>query len=547
MRGATHHSPARARALAAAPALLRVAHQVTGDPDAAVQAVVTALSRHSTAYLHADEVALEEQLTRELVRSLPRKAVATTASPLDRLPARVRLAATLAFALGWDAQGISDVSGMSPGRVRSAVTAALAIAPQESWEQLLAEPIWTLPMPASLAVDVERAAVRRRGERRLHVLGAAAVAVALVGSGLAVGRVATAPSPRPPAAHEPGLLAWPPRGDLVRDHGLITAATKLWRRAPAGPLGRVYVLWAGHVGVGRLVVLQARDRHDSPAVAVVAEHDVTFGHTALRLDLVDRLQQADAPWLAIPYDGNLNVAGLQSGPSQQVVQMLVRPGIDRITERSSTSLVSPPDVRPSFRDQPLTDGLSQPWLVVRGDQPTSVVRAWSRGRQVVTGALLDFASVLPTSPVSPVIAEPPAAWAGLPRNLAPQTLADDALWWSQVCHSSNVTVSLVWSAPRPPAARVEFVACPGAGPAAQILLDAPGGTAWAGTFAVAQSAVIVDRLLGPDVSAVVVVGDKRVAHIRVGTTAVDGRWALVPADRVTAVRVTDNRGRQLVP
>ncbi|HMC68246.1 MAG TPA: hypothetical protein VKJ07_03750, partial [Mycobacteriales bacterium] len=165
-----------------------------------------------------------------------------------------------------------------------------------------------------------------------------------------------------------------------------------------------------------------------------------------------------------------------------------------------------------------------------------------------TGALLDFSSVLPSSPIKPVIVQPPAVWAGLPRELDAQTLADDGLWWAQVCHSLTATVSLVWSAPRPPAARVEFVACPGAGPSAQVLLDAPGGTAWAGTFAVAQSrAVIIDRLLGPDLSAVVVIGDKRVAHIRVGSTQVDGRWALVPADRVTTVRVTDDRGRQLAP
>ena len=227
--------------------------------------------------------------------------------------------------------------------------------------------------------------------------------------------------------------------------------------------------------------------------------------------------------------------------------MLVRPDVDRITERSSTSLVSPPDVRPSFREQPLTDGMSQPWLVVRGDQPTSIVRAWSRGTEVQTGALLDFSSVLPSAPIKPVIVDPPAAWQGLPRNLDAVTLADDGLWWAQVCHSLTATVSLVWSAPRPPAARVEFVACSGAGPSAQVLLDAPGGTSWAGTFAVAQSAVIVDRLLGPDLSAVVVIGDKRVAHIRVGGTRVDGRWALVPADRVTTVSVTDDRGRQLAP
>ena len=60
MPGATHHSAARARALAAAPVLLRLAHQITGDPDAAVVAVVNALSRRPTAHAHADEAAVEE-------------------------------------------------------------------------------------------------------------------------------------------------------------------------------------------------------------------------------------------------------------------------------------------------------------------------------------------------------------------------------------------------------------------------------------------------------------------------------------------------------
>ena len=50
---------------------------------------------------------------------------------------------------------------------------------------------------------------------------------------LAVGRVVTAPAPPPATAHEVGLLAWPPRGDLVRNPGLVAAATRLWRRSPS--------------------------------------------------------------------------------------------------------------------------------------------------------------------------------------------------------------------------------------------------------------------------------------------------------------------------
>ena len=153
MRGAAHHSTARARVLSAAPALLRLAHQITGDQDAAVATVVAAIARRPTVHAHSDEVVVDEQLTRELVRSLPRNAPPTTPSMLDRLSPRSRLAAALAFGGGWDAEGIANVSGMSPGRVRNAVAAALAIAPQESWEALLAQPRWSIPTPSSLSVD----------------------------------------------------------------------------------------------------------------------------------------------------------------------------------------------------------------------------------------------------------------------------------------------------------------------------------------------------------------------------------------------------------
>src|SRR3954467_6220987 len=68
LRGAAHHSTARARVLSAAPALLRLAHQLTGDQDAAVATVVAAIARRPTVHAHSDEVVVDEQLTRELVR-----------------------------------------------------------------------------------------------------------------------------------------------------------------------------------------------------------------------------------------------------------------------------------------------------------------------------------------------------------------------------------------------------------------------------------------------------------------------------------------------
>jgi hypothetical protein len=528
--------------LASAPALLRLAHQLTGDPDVGRLVVVRALSRVLQRRHLGDEASLDELLTRQVLRALPgRLPRPLTPSPLDRLSRRERIATVLAFGPGWDAAGIADAMRSSPTRTRALVAAALRQSTQDEWERLLSGAQWSLPVPVSLLDEVAGGVRRGRRDHRLRLLGAGALAVAVAGAGVAVVRVATAPAPLPRTAHEPGLLPWPARGDLLRDESLLAAATRLWRAAPTGPPGRVYVLWAGRVGVGRLVVLQARDATRTPAVAVVAEHDVTFRHARLRLDAVSRIADPDPAMLLVPYDGNLNVAGLQSGPSQQVLQILVRPGVDFVDERSSTAPVTVPSLRPPFRARPLRQGLSQPWLDVNGDQPTTAVRAWSRGRVVFTGLV---GTAVTASAVLPAITDPPAAWAGMPRDLAPELLDDDALWWAQVCHHPRPAMSLVWADPTSPTrSRMEFVSCAGGAWAAQYLSDGATGAEWGFTRVLRSTAAVVGRL--PRTGLLVVVGDRSVATVVLGANRFVGRTFVGPWPASAPVRVLDARGRQL--
>ena len=542
MREGSHDATVRSRALAEAPALLRLAHQLTGDPDTARRVTVTALSRVLQRRHLADEAALDELLMRHVLHALPRRLPRpTTTSPLDQLTQRERVATVLAFGAEWDAVGVADALRVAPSRAKALVGAALTQSSQEAWERELADARWLLSEPASLHDDVVRGVRRGRHDARIRWLGAAAVALALTGAVVAVVRVVTAPTPLPPTAHEAGLLDWPARGDLVRDGSLLSSATRLWRAGAGGPSGHVYVLWAGRVGVGRLVVLQARIGAGVPSVAVVADHDVTFAHARLHLDVVAPLPAGRPPLLLIPYDGNLNVAGLQSGPGQLVLQVLVRPGLDRVDERGSSEALSVPSLRPAFHVRAINAGLSEPWLDVRGDQVTTAIRAWSAGRIVFTGLV---GPGLVALPVFASTSDPPAAWSGLPRALPLDVLLDDALWWSQVCHDAHPSVSLIWddltSTNR---SRMEFVSCPGRQWAAQFVTESSTGTEWGFTRVLRSSAAVVGR--APLGELLVVVGDRSVATIQLGNDRFVGRTFVGPWPSTRPVRVLDAQGRQL--
>ena len=454
----------------------------------------------------------------------------------------------LAFAAGWDATGIAEAMRTSVRRVHAHVRRGLDIASERQWRALLADNSWDVAAGVELDRRTAAATRARRAHRGVMWTASGVVLTLAAGVIVAIVRVVTAPAPLPPTAHGHGLLPWQPRGALVRDAGFLTTTTSLWRGSNDRPRGRVFVLYAGRVGSGRLAVLQALGGDGKPTVAVVADHDVTFNRPRLRLDLVAPLPRDDVPVLTVPYDGNLAIPGLTSGPGSRVLQALVAPGIDEIDERSSRDPAerSP---RPGFTRQELSHGLSEPWLDLSGSLPDTAVRASRKGRVVFTG-LVARSGVQPREVDGPLSA-PPSTWSGLPRNLDADTLTDDILWWEQVCHSPQTRVALAWAgrvrAVVTPV-RLELVTCPGSRLSARWLDGEPKGAQWIGDsseLADALAAVVPPDSLGP--STLVVVGSSAVATIDIAGVATPGRVAraLIKGTEPGEIVARDRDGRRL--
>ena len=453
-------------ALGSAPRLLRLAHQLTGDPDRAVDVVVGALSHSSVRRMRVDHpsVELDEAVLVRVVRLALRDVApaSTTASALDRLSHRARTAVVLGLGIGWDPSGIAEAMRTSVRRVRADVHAALELHDQDVWHRLLADPVWSVPTPPDLVERCARSSGTRVRRERRALLAAAALLIAAGGVGDVIGRAATEPAPLPSATHVAGLLDWPVRGDLVRDTGLLRTTRRMWATAIGLPLAEVHVLWAGHVGVGRLVVLQALT-HRGPAIAVVADHDVTFRQPRLHIDEIDLLPSTKVPFLAVPYDGNLNIPGLEPGPGSRVVQLLTAPDVTAVEQRRVLVDESLPLARPAYVFEPLADGLSEPWLDLSGQRPDTVVLV--RRNQARTLIELLQEGMVPLA-TAPDVTAAPAGWTGLDNRIAVSTLADDALWWAQVCRAANVPVAPIWSSDSGASAglRVEMYSCPGHDP-----------------------------------------------------------------------------------
>ena len=510
------------------PALLRLAHQMVGDRTVATDLVarVESSRRLRRAIAGADDVPVVSALVRAALRLGAFEAPA--GSPLGELSARERVAVVLAFAAGWDATGIAEAMRTRPRRVHGHVRRALTVCPEREWRALLADDSWDV----LAGVEVDRrtvVAVRRRRRRRLTgALATCTTLTLLVGVTVATVRIVTAPPPLPPTAHGHGLLSWEPRGALARDADFVRAATSLWTRSHLAPKGPVYVLYAGRVGDGRLAVLQAVGRDGRPAVAVVGDHDVTFRHPRLRLDVVAPLPRTDVPLLTVPYDGNLEIPGLTSGPGSRVLQALVAPTIDQVDERS---IRAPADQlpRPGFSSLSLVDGLSEPWLDLSASSalPATAVRAYRHGRITFVG-LVSADGVQPRAGVGRSVPAP-TDWTGLPTELPAATFADDVLWWAQICHGVTTAVSPVWvgrvRAVTTPV-RLELVQCPGGPATARWLKGASQGAVSLGRSSTPADAYAV--AVSPDSQApftLVVVGSSAVSGIRIGATSTSGRVA----------------------
>ena len=527
------------------PSLLRLAHQLVGDPRLAVELVATTVSRRGTR--RALEAGDDEAVVGALVRAALRSRVSADGTRLAELPRRERVAVVLAFALGWDPGGIAEAMRTSARRAHADVRRGLALAPEREWRQLLADDAWDVHDAGN--VDQRSAtAARRRHSRQLRgAMALTALLTVVVGVVDVAVRVVTAPPPPPPTANVDGLLPWPARGPLIRDEQFLRVAIGRWTSSLRAPRSRVYVLYAGRVGAGRLAVLQAIGRNRQPQIAVVADHDVTFNNPRLKLDLVEPLTRTDLPVLLVPYDGNLEIPGLTSGPGSRVLQALVAPGIDAIDERSTRALATQAP-RPGFSQQALRGGLSQPWLDLSGSLPDTAVRAYRHGAIVFTG-LVARTALLPR-PASGAQTPAPARWAGLPTTVDPDVLNDDILWWEQTCHDPAAPVSLVWvgraRAVTTPV-RLELVRC-GARLSARWLDGGPQGARWIGSTSRPADAYAV--LVFPESEApstLITVGTRSVAEISIDAARTVGRvaQAATKADLVPAITIRGANGERL--
>ncbi|HET6818175.1 MAG TPA: hypothetical protein VFH66_13200 [Mycobacteriales bacterium] len=514
------------------PALLRLAHQLVGDPAAAAELVARVVShrRMRRALAGADDERVVVALVRAALRT---RTPASDGSRLSELPRRERVAVVLAFALGWDPTGIAEATRSTPRRVQTDVRRGLALASAQEWRALLADDRWDVTTGPDLERRTRLVLRARHSRSRLRGLALAAALTLAVGAIDATVRVVTAPAPLPPTAHGHGLLSWTPRGGLVRDKPFLMAAASIWRRSGHPPAGHVFVLYAGRIGDGRLAVLQAVGRDGRALAAVVADHDVTFRHPRLELDLVAPIVSGDVPVLTIPYDGNLGIPGLTTGPGSRVLQALVAPGFDSADERSVRTPQAAfvghafvPSARPGFRELTLHDGISDPWLDLSGPLPYTAVRVYHHGQVAFTG-LVDPHGVQPR-PMRSRLAPAPAQWSGLPHDLQAETVDDDVLWWAETCRGLDPTVSLVWSGgvrAVSTVVRMELVRCGSRPLTARWVKGDTDGAEWVGEnvgAADAYGAVVPPDSQAPGTLVVV------------GSTAVH---ALVIGDVRTAARV----------
>jgi len=170
------------------------------------------------------------------------------------------------------------------------------------------------------------------------------------------------PAPQPPAAR--GLLTWEPRGELATDSPLIKRALGVWRAgdlvdgasAPV-PADEAYVLWAGTIGAGRVVLLQGLAADGTPYVAQLSEHG---DPPLMGLDVVEEVPPGEPVVIAVTYDGIRAVGNLLT-PGAVLVQLLAAPS----PEGDVRTVWAQPGLVEGFRIRPLDvgpDGMSEAFV-----------------------------------------------------------------------------------------------------------------------------------------------------------------------------------------
>lgn len=193
---------------------------------------------------------------------------------------------------------------------------------------------------------------------------------------------------RPSAPEDARLLRWQPRGELVDDRGVVNEASDAWRAYQGQRPGReIYVVWAGRIAAGRVLLLQSVGPDDVPYLAQVSERGEPADW------VVDRVEQISEqpPGIVVRYDGNLNLPMTQTGTGASLLQLLLAPShalphdsAPRLLRRARDRPNDEPSWLPLVVDQ---RGMSKTWLHIDRLSPggSAIAMVWpeSEGRESV--------------------------------------------------------------------------------------------------------------------------------------------------------------------
>src|SRR3954453_18943220 len=173
------------------PALLRLAHQMVGDPgvDTDVVARVVSRPRMRRAIAGADDVVVVAALVRSALRAGSFNH--EDGSPLAALNSRERVAVVLAFAAGWDASGVAEAMRTRPRRVHAHVQRALQLASEPEWRGIPPGGRWDVAAGANVDGRTAAAGHRRRERQATLSLATAVALTMLTGAAVATVRVVT--------------------------------------------------------------------------------------------------------------------------------------------------------------------------------------------------------------------------------------------------------------------------------------------------------------------------------------------------------------------
>lgn len=263
----------------------------------------------------------------------------------------------------------------------------------------LRDPARALPAPADPLPAIRARAGRQRRNTALGVVAVALVVAATLAVPAAVTRLNRA---APTATTPGGLLPWAPRGELTGDADLVRAAERVWRSgATLPPTGPARTLWAGRVGLNRVVLLQAPTA-DGPAVVQVMDRD-----GALRLVAADLLPA--------PTPAALQLVDVAS--SEYEVRLLAAPDAYSVEVYGRSSRSG------GLRGERGDDGLV---LVDKVIPERDLAVALDIHGQALTSGVLPAAGRLATTP-GPVTVVASSWDPGQPQPLEDSTVSDGAL------------------------------------------------------------------------------------------------------------------------